>query len=84
VNIRKMIDSLRGQITAMEETVVALEKLEAINTGHKKRGRPPLPRCDRGCGKPVHKGRCRGHKTLLRHPDHAGYKRRFRRTVENA
>ncbi len=59
MNVRKMIESLRGQITAMEEAVVQLEKLEGLSTGQKKRGRPPLPRCGKGCGRPVHKGRCR-------------------------
>lgn len=60
MNIRKMIEELRCQITAMEETVVVLEKLEGVQTGAKKRGRPPLPKCEKGCGKPVHRGRCRG------------------------
>lgn len=60
MNIRKMIDELRGQIAALEETVTALEKVESLTTGVKKRGRPPLPRCMKGCGKPAHRGRCRG------------------------
>ena len=59
MNVRKMIESLRGQITAMEEAVVQLEKLEGLSTGVKKRGRPPLPRCENGCGKPVHSGKCK-------------------------
>lgn len=60
MNVSKMIVELREQITMMEETVVALEKLEVFQTGHKKRGRPPLPKCERGCGKPAHRGQCRG------------------------
>lgn len=66
MRIRKMIEYLRGQITAMEETVASLERLEAATTGVKKRGRPPLPRCVHGCGKPVHRGRCRGFKARRR------------------
>lgn len=62
MNVRKMIESLRGQITAMEEAVVQLEKLEGLATGQKKRGWPPLPKCEKGCGKPVHRGKCRGMK----------------------
>ena len=59
MNVRKMIESLRSQIIAMEEAVVRLEKLEGLTTGNKKRGRPPLPKCEKGCGRPVHKGRCK-------------------------
>ena len=60
MNIHKMIEELRGQITVMEETVVVLERLEGVQSRVKKRGRPPLPKCEHGCGKPVHRGRCRG------------------------
>lgn len=60
MNIRRMIDKLKDQIVALEEAVVQLEKLEAISTGQKKRGRPPTPKCDKGCGRPVHRGKCRG------------------------
>jgi hypothetical protein len=60
MNIQKMIDSLRGQIAAIEESIVALERFEGLSTGVKKRGRPPLVRCEKGCGKPKHRGRCRG------------------------
>jgi len=78
MNIRKMIDTLREQIAVMQSTVESLEKLEAIRTGVKKRGRPPLPRCERGCGRPVHKGRCRGYRFMRSHP--LGVKRTRRRT----
>ena len=60
MNIHKMIEELRGQIAVMEETVMVLERLEGVQTGTKKRGRPPMPKCERGCGRPAHKGRCRG------------------------
>lgn len=59
MNIRKMIEETREQISVLEAVAVQLEKLEGLTTGVKKRGRPPLPRCEKGCGKPVHKGRCR-------------------------
>ena len=58
MNIRKMIEELRAQIAIMEETVVVLERLESTQTGVKKRGRPPLPKCGK-CERPVHKGRCK-------------------------
>lgn len=66
MNVRKMIESLQGQIVTMEEAVVQLEKLEWLSTGVKKRGRPPLPKCEHGCGRPVHRGRCRGFKDGVR------------------
>lgn len=68
LDVKKMIDSFRDQIREMEIAVASLERLESSRTGMKKRGRPPLPRCEHGCGKPVHRGRCRGFKTrrLLR------------------
>ena len=59
MNIRKMIEETREQIATLEQVLAGLEKVEALSTGVKKRGRPPLPRCEKGCGRPVHRGRCR-------------------------
>lgn len=71
LNTKAMIDHLQGQIADMQAAVVSLEKIHLSQSGRKKRGRPPLPKCDHGCGKPVHRGRCKGYKTL--------YKRRYSR-----
>ena len=59
MNIRKMIEDVKSQIAVMEETVVVLERLEGLQSGMKRRGRPPLPKCEKRCGRPVHRGRCR-------------------------
>ena len=78
MNIRKMIEETREQIATLEQVLAGLEKVEALSTGVKKRGRPPLPRCEKGCGRPVHRGRCRGYKHGRLHP--LGVKRTRRRT----
>ena len=60
MNIEKMIDTLQGQKVALEEAITSLEKLAMARQGAHPRGRPPSPRCPQGCGKPVHRGKCRG------------------------
>jgi hypothetical protein len=59
MNIQKMIVELKNQVTTIDEAVVALEKLAGVQTGVKKRGRPPVPKCEKGCGRKVHKGKCK-------------------------
>ncbi len=75
MNVRKMIEETKEQITVLEQVLVSLEKIESLSTGAKRRGRPLLPRCEKGCGRPVHKGRC--HSLRL-----TGWPRNLRRTVE--